>query len=205
MKGGLRFRRLGGAEIRFDLEAERGGETGRQTIRRQPLPVLQGAGVVVGVVRLEAAQQHLPLQERRTQADPLQGSAGVVVLAGFHLREGRDNAVEVGVERWREGGPAGGFLLQGGVRGVGQNFGRGVRRLGGQFQRLADFAAAGQLLGDLSQPGRGCAVQREGDVKDGDGVAGLPLGAQLASAAEVGLAEHVQMGRRRFGLVDLLD
>ena len=134
----------------------------------------------------------------------MQGGAGVVVLAGFRVREGRENAVEVGVERFRKRGPTGGLLLHGGVGGADQDLGGGLRRLGGQFQRLPGFAAAGQFLGDLSQPGRGRAVEGEGDVKDGDGVAGLPLGAQLAGAAEVGLTEHVQMGGRRFGLVDLL-
>ena len=204
LEGGLRFRRLGGAELRVDLKAVRGDEAGGQASRRQPLPVLQSAGVVVGVVGLQAAQQHFPLQERRSQADALERGASVVVTAGFRLLKGLKDAVEVGVQGFRQGRTARGLLLQGGIGGARQDFRRSVRRLGRQLQRLFDFAAPGQLFGDLSEPGRGGAVHRQGGVKDGEGVARLALAAELTGAAEVGLAKHVEVGGRRFGLVDLL-
>ena len=65
--------------------AQRRGQTGRQTIRRQPLPVLQRADVIVLIIRLEAAQQHLPFEEWRPQTDLLEGRFRLLVLAVFDL------------------------------------------------------------------------------------------------------------------------
>ena len=167
LQGGLRLRRLGGAELRVDLEAERGGEAGRQTIRRQPLPVLHGAGVVAGVIRLEAAQQHLPLQKRRTQADALQRGAGVVVLAGLRLLEGRGR-------RGRSRRAA----LRAARRGRRPPAARRRRPREPVIRPAASGAWAasssaclhladlGQLRGDLLQPGGGRAVERQGGAKD---------------------------------------
>src|ERR1700722_1754127 len=94
----MRCRRLGGAELGIDAEAKGGGETNRKTLRRQTLPVLQGPSVVVGIIRLKAAQQQLPFQKRRAQADALQRGASVVVFTGFCLPESAEDADKFGVE-----------------------------------------------------------------------------------------------------------
>ncbi len=206
LKGGVQFRRLGGAELRINAKAKRSGKAYRQPIRRQTLPVFHSASVVLGIVSLKAAQQQLPLQKRRPQADALQGGAGVVVLTGFRLSKSEENAVKIGVKRFRQEGASGRFLLNGGVGRAGQDAGLGglIRRLSQQLQRLFYFSAASEFFRHLLQPNRSRMACCEGGVKHRQGAAGLPLDAQLLGAAEIGLVEQFEVSRRRFGFMDLL-
>ena len=97
-KDELGLRRLGGLVLLVDVEPQGSSEAGRQTIGPQPLPVLHRSHVIVLVVGLQAAQEHLPFEKRRAQADRLERVAHGVILAGLDLMKGRQDAVEVGVQ-----------------------------------------------------------------------------------------------------------
>src|SRR5581483_2655779 len=94
VEGGGRGRRLRPLERRVEGGPQRGGEPGREAVGVEPLPVLQGPGVVPGRVRHQPAEQHLPFEERRLEADRLQGGAGGLVVVGFvPLERGQDGVV----------------------------------------------------------------------------------------------------------------
>ena len=91
----LRFGRLRQAKRRGDAEVERGRQPGRDAVGAEPAPVLHRTRVVVPVVRQEAAQQELPFEKRRLQADALKRFSGRVVLPGCHLGESLDDSIEI--------------------------------------------------------------------------------------------------------------
>ena len=99
------------AKSGIDAEAKGRCQPCRQALRRQALPILHGPLVFVLPISLQAAQQQFPFEKRRTQTDALQRFTRRLVLAGFGLRERKNDTIKIGLQGRRQRGAASGFLL----------------------------------------------------------------------------------------------
>ncbi len=200
----LRFGRLGLAKSSIDADSPGRREAGGDALGVEPLPVLQGTGVVAGIVRQQTAQEELPFEERQGQADRLQRGPGLVVAARLAVRERFQDGREGGVLFGRKPALAGRPFPH---RAVGDMVHRALAqlRVGVGAERLqgpTGITAVGESFGQHCPEFRGTA-HGERVAKDDRGVAGMALLLKLSAAFEQNVAQQFLVFRCRFLLEKL--
>jgi hypothetical protein len=144
----LRRRRLSKQIGRVDQRAQRRGQSSRQSLHGEPLPIFNRSRIVALVIRLQSAQEKFPFEKRRTQTNALECFARHIIVAGFKLSKSLEDAIEVAAYFFGQQGSAIGFLLDRRIRGANQDLlsRRRIRNLLKEQQGLTHLAASGQFL-----------------------------------------------------------